>query len=126
MYDIAVGLAGVKNVLGNSYKEHEQFVLDNVPEIVRSSLKGGYIEPLKNTMRNEFNCTDKQLEKLYHHSSAIETEKILERLPVNIHADREIQKIKNPVVITALFEIRKLVNEIIDDLWESQTKLKLN
>lgn len=114
MYDIAVGLAGVKNVLGNSYKEHEQFVLDNVPEIVRSSLKGGYIEPLKNTMRNEFNCTDKQLEKLYHHSSAIETEKILERLPVNIHADREIQKIKNPVVITALFEIRKLVNEIID------------
>jgi CRISPR-associated endonuclease Csn1 len=113
MYDIAVGLAGVKNVLGNSYKEHEQFVLDNVPEIVRSSLKGGYIEPLKNTMRNEFNCTDKQLEKLYHHSSAIETEKILERLPVNLHADREIQKIKNPVVIAALFEIRKLVNEII-------------
>jgi CRISPR-associated endonuclease Csn1 len=114
MYDIAVGLAGVKNVLGNSYKEHEQFVLDNVPEIVRSSLKGGYIEPLKNMMRNEFNCTDKQLEKLYHHSSAIETEKILDRLPVNLNADREIQKIKNPVVITALFEIRKLVNEIID------------
>jgi CRISPR-associated endonuclease Csn1 len=114
MYDVAVGLAGVKNALSVNWEEHEQFVLDNVPEIVRSHLKGGYIEPLKSMMKNEFNCTDKQLEKLYHHSSAIETEKILERLPVNLHADREIQKIKNPVVITALFEIRKLVNEIID------------
>ncbi|MCI2228509.1 type II CRISPR RNA-guided endonuclease Cas9 [Polaribacter sp. MSW13] len=114
MYDVAVGLAGVKNVLGKDWEEHKQFVLDNVPEIVRSNLKGGYIEPLKNMMKNEFNCTDKQLEKLYHHSSAIETVTILDKLPVNIHADREIQKIKNPVVITALFEIRKLVNEIID------------
>jgi len=114
MYDIAVGLAGVRNVLGNDWEKQEQFVLDNVPEIVRSNLKGGYIEPLKSMMKNEFNCTDKQLEKLYHHSSAIEIEKLLDKLPVNINADREIQKIKNPVVITALFEIRKLVNEIID------------
>lgn len=114
MYDVAVGLAGVKNVLGKDWETQQQFVLDNVPEIVRSNLKGGYIEPLKNMMKNEFNCTDKQLKKLYHHSSAIEISIILDKLPVNINADREIQKIKNPVVITALFEIRKLVNEIID------------
>ena len=114
MYDVAIGLAGVKNVLNDDWETQQQFVLDNVPEIVRSNLKGGYIEPLKNMMKNEFNCTDKQLKKLYHHSSAIETSIILDKLPVNINADREIQKIKNPVVITALFEIRKLVNEIID------------
>ncbi|WP_405566971.1 type II CRISPR RNA-guided endonuclease Cas9 [Polaribacter sp. Asnod6-C07] len=114
MYDIAVGLAGVKNALSVNWEEYKQFVLDNVPEIVRSNLKGGYIEPLKNMLKNEFNCTDKQLEKLYHHSSAIEIAKILDKLPVNLQADREIQKIKNPVVITALFEIRKLVNEVID------------
>lgn len=114
MYDVAVGLAGVRNVLGSDWKQYEQFVLDNVPEIVRSNLKGGYIESLKNMMKAEFNCTDKQLKKLYHHSSAIETVKILDKLPVSINADREIQKIKNPVVITALFEIRKLVNEIIE------------
>lgn len=114
MYDVAVGLAGVKNALGNSWEAHQQFVLDNVPEIVRSNLKGGYIEPLKSMMKTEFNCTDKQLKKLYHHSSAIETTKILDKLPIDNKADREIQKIKNPVVIAALFEIRKLVNEIID------------
>tara|TARA_R110002050_G_scaffold217492_1_gene353528 strand:- start:4996 stop:8370 length:3375 start_codon:yes stop_codon:yes gene_type:complete len=113
MYDVAVGLAGVKNVLGSDWNKHKDFVLDNVPEIVRSNIIGGYITPLKNMMVTEFNCTEKQLKKLYHHSSAIEIKKILDKLPVNLNADREIQKIKNPIVITALFEIRKLVNEII-------------
>jgi len=114
MYDVAVGLAGAKNALGNNWEQHQQFVLDNVPYIVRSNLKGGYIDPLKNMMKVEFNCSEKQLKKLYHHSSAIEITKVLGKLPVNKEADNEIQKIKNPVVITALFEIRKLVNEIID------------
>jgi len=114
MYDVAVGLAGVKNVLGSDWNKHKDFVLDNVPEIVRSNIIGGYIIPLKNMMVTEFNTTEKQLKKLYHHSSAIETKKILDKLPVNLNADKEIQKIKNPVVITALFEIRKLVNEIIE------------
>ncbi|CAM1333762.1 type II CRISPR RNA-guided endonuclease Cas9 [Tenacibaculum aestuariivivum] len=113
MYDVAVGLAGVKNVLAESWNQYQQFVLDNVPEIVRCNLKGGYVEPLKNMLKNEFNCTDKQLKKIYHHSSAIETLQTLEKLPVSLNGDKEIQKIKNPVVITALFEIRKLVNEII-------------
>ena len=83
MYDIAVGLAGIKNVLANEWSRYEQFILDNAPEIIRSNIKGGYIEPLKRMMKNEFNSTDKQLEKLYHHSSSIESEKILAKLPVN-------------------------------------------
>lgn len=124
MYDVAVGLAGVKNVLGNNWEEHKEFVLDNVPNIVRSNLKGGYVEPLKNMMKNEFNSTDKELKKLYHHSSTVEKQEILDKLPINVAADREIQKIKNPVVITALFEIRKLVNEIID-FYGKPTEIKV-
>ncbi|MFD1162712.1 type II CRISPR RNA-guided endonuclease Cas9 [Hwangdonia seohaensis] len=114
-YDVAVGLGGVKNALGDKWELYDQFILDNVPEIVRSNLKGGYIEPLKNMLKKECQLTEKELAKLYHHSSNIETNKILDRLPVNPNADKEIQSVKNPVVITALFEIRKLVNEIIDD-----------
>ena len=113
-YDVAVGLGGVKNALSERWNEYEQFMLDNVPEIIRSNLKGGYIEPLKKMLKNECKLADKELKKLYHHSSAIDTEKLLDRLPVNPEADKEIQSIKNPVVITALFEIRKLVNELID------------
>ena len=42
-------------------------------------------------------------------------QEILEKLPLGKVADKEIQSIRNPIVITALFELRKLVNEIIDD-----------
>ena len=114
-YDVAVALGGVKNALGNNWEVHKAFMLDNVPEIVRSNLKGGYIDPLKDVLKKECNATDKALKKLYHHSSAIDTNVLLEKLPLGADADKEIQNIKNPVVITALFEIRKLVNEIIDD-----------
>jgi|26BtaG_2_1085354.scaffolds.fasta_scaffold01088_6 CRISPR-associated endonuclease Csn1 len=114
-YDVAVGLGGVKNALGNKWTSQEQFILDNVPEIVRSNLKGGYIEPLKTMLKRECQLSDKDLTRLYHHSSSIEVNKLLDKLPINPEADKEIQSIKNPVVITALFEIRKLVNEIIDD-----------
>jgi CRISPR-associated endonuclease Csn1 len=114
-YDIAVAFGGVKNALGKDWQLHEQFILDNVPEIVRSNLKGGYIEYLKEMLKVECDLDDKSLSKLYHHSSNIETNKLLDKLPVGVEADKEIQSIKNPVVITALFEIRKLVNEIIED-----------
>lgn len=114
MYDVSVGLAGVQNVLAEEWEQHKVYVLATVPAIVRSNSIGGYIGPLKNMMRREFKTTEKQLKKLYFPSSTIETVNTLERLPVHIHADREIQRIKNPVVITALFEIRKLINEIID------------
>lgn len=112
-YDISVALGGVKNALGNAWDKNEQFILDNVPEIVHSNLKGGYIEPLKAMLKKECDLSDRQVSKLYHHSSAIETSSLLDCLPVNSEADKEIQNIKNPVVITALFEIRKLVNELI-------------
>ena len=114
-YDVAVGLGGVKNALGKEWEQHKEFALDNVPEIVRSNIKGGYIKPLKNVLKKECQLSDKELTKLYHHSSNIDVNKLLDSLPVSPEADKEIQSIKNPVVITALFEIRKLVNEIIED-----------
>lgn len=114
VYDVAVAFAGVKKVLGKDWEQHEQFLLDNLPEIVRSNLKDGHIEPLKTMLKNEFHCTAQQLEKLYHHSTVIERTAVLKKLPVDSKADQELQKIKNPLVVTALFETRKLVNEIID------------
>ena len=114
MYDIAVALGGVKNALGENFEKHEQIILDNIPEIVRFNAKGGYINHLKKFLTNECALSEVSLKKLYHHSSAIEKTALLAKLPMGPDADKEIQSIKNPVVITALFEIRKLVNELID------------
>jgi len=118
-YDIAVVLGGIKNVYGQNWEalavDKKSFIIDNVPDIVRSNLKGGFIDPLKHFLKTELHLNEKQLAKLYHHSANIDETVLLEKLPVNANADKEIQAIRNPVVITALFEIRKLVNEIVDE-----------
>jgi len=113
-YDIAVALGGIKNALGAKWYDYEQFLLDNVPEIVRSNIKGGYIKALKNVLKSECHVSDRQLTKLYHHSTSIKSNQVLERLPVSEEADKQILSIRNPIVTTALFEIRKVVNEITD------------
>jgi CRISPR-associated endonuclease Csn1 len=116
-YDIAVVLGGIKNAFGQNWdmisNEKQSLIIDNVPDIVRSNLKGGFIEPLKHFLKTDLGLSEKQLTKLYHHSANIDDTVLLEKLPVDADADKKIQAIRNPVVITALFEIRKLVNELI-------------
>src|SRR5690606_25154968 len=118
-YDVAVVLGGIKNVFGSDWEklseEKRNFFYDNVYEIVRSKNKRCFIEIIKDILRNDYNMLDYQLRKLYHHSATIDVSELLEKLPLGDNADREIQKIKNPIVITALFELRKLVNELIED-----------
>jgi CRISPR-associated endonuclease Csn1 len=118
-YDVAVVLGGIKNVFGSDWEklsdEKRNFLTDNVYDIVRSKTKGGFIDIIKDILRNDYNVSDNQLRKLYHHSATIDFTELLEKLPVGKEADKEIQAIRNPIVITALFELRKLVNELIDE-----------
>jgi len=118
-YDISVALGGIKNAFGKDWEtleeEKKNFILDNVPEIIRTKIAGGYIETIKELLKKEYHLTDKQLAKLYHHSTSINAEKIFELLPLGKEADKEIQAIRNPIVITALFEVRRLVNELIEE-----------
>lgn len=118
-YDVAVVLGGIKNVFGSDWEklsdEKRNFFYDNVYEIVRSKNKGGFIDIIKDILRNDYGISDNQMRKLYHHSATIDISELLEKLPLGSEADKEIQQIKNPIVITALFELRKLINELIDE-----------
>lgn len=118
-YDVAVVLGGIKNVFGSEWEklsdEKRNYLIDNVEGIVRSKTKGGFIDIIKDILRNDYTISDNQLRKLYHHSATIDVVELLEKLPVGKEADKEIQAIRNPIVITALFELRKLVNELIDE-----------
>ncbi len=118
-YDVAVVLGGIKNVFGPNWDklsdEKRNYLIDNVEGIVRSKTKGGFIEIIKDILRNDYNISDNQLRKLYHHSATIDVSELLRKLPLGREADKEILAIRNPIVITALFELRKLVNELIDE-----------
>lgn len=118
-YDVAVVLGGIKNVFASDWEklseEKRNYLIDNVEGIVRSKTKGGFIDIIKDILRNDYAISDNQLRKLYHHSATIYVAELFEKLPVGKEADKEIQAIRNPIVITALFELRKLVNELIDE-----------
>ncbi|MBL4653708.1 MAG: type II CRISPR RNA-guided endonuclease Cas9 [Flavobacteriales bacterium] len=121
-YDVAVVMGGIKNVFGNKWQndsvennEKQLHIIDNIESIVRSKISGGFIDEVKSFLKKEFSLNDKQLKKLYHHSASIDAKVLLEKLPVNSEADRQIQNIRNPIVITALFELRKLINELIKE-----------
>lgn len=127
-YDVAVVFGGIKNVFGGQWlsmsEEKRNYLLDNVEGIVRSKTKGGFIEIIKNILRDDYGISDHQMRKLYHHSAAIEVTEVLDRLPVNKEADKELQGLRNPIVTTALFELRKLVNELLE-LYGSIDEIKV-
>ncbi len=118
-YDVAVVLGGIKNVFGADWEqlsdEKRNYLIDNIEGIVRSKTKGGFIDIVKDILRNDYNISNNQFSKLYHHSATIDAIELLEKLPMGKEADKEIQAIRNPIVITALFELRKLVNELINE-----------
>lgn len=116
-YDVAVVFGGIKNAFGSQWDylsdEKRNFLLDNVESIVRSKIQGGFIDTIKEILVKDYGLSEKHLTKLYHHSASIQATDLLEKLPTGKEADKEIQAIRNPIVITALFELRKLVNELI-------------
>ncbi len=119
-YDVAVVLGGIKNAFGEKWSSlndaQKNLITDNMYEFIRFERKGGFIEELKSFLKDHFHFSEKQFKKLYHHSANIDkVNKLLDKLPLGVNADREIQKIRNPIVITALFELRKLINAIIDE-----------
>ncbi|OXA94100.1 type II CRISPR RNA-guided endonuclease Cas9 [Flavobacterium hercynium] len=121
-YDVAVVMGGIKNAFGDKWQndtfknnQKQLELIDNIEDIIRSKISGGFIDSIKNIICKEFGFEDKQLKKLYHHSIVIDVKRLLDKLPTDKEADKEIQAIRNPIVITALFELRKLVNELIDE-----------
>lgn len=118
-YDKAVALGGVRNAFGNKWFQlspsEKTLIVDTTLDIISESKKGGFIEQLKSFLVDEYGMNEKQLKKLYHHSATINKSKIYDKLPLGLKADKEIQSIRNPIVITALFELRKLVNTLIEE-----------
>lgn len=121
-YDVAVAMGGIKKVFGDKWQndtveenQKQLDLMDNVEGIVRSKIPGGYICTLKKILRKEYGFNAGQLKKMYHQCATIGATPLLKKLPVGKEADKKIQAVRNPIVITVLFELRKLVNELIEE-----------
>lgn len=108
MYDRAVMFGGIKNVFGKDWDalDDKDAIIDTVSGFRGSSLDGSVHEQVRSMLTSHYNRSESDLRKLYHHSLLDDRDVLLEELP-------KPDPIKNPVVMQALFEIRKLVNSLI-------------
>ena len=124
IYSTAVALGGVKNALGDTWEQlpetEQQWIIEGVEKIIKENKKrleengkGNYTDDVKSLLQRKYDTPTKDFKKLYHHSADITEQPIETKLPVGARSDKVIHNIKNPVVMTALFELRKLVNELI-------------
>ena len=110
VYNDAVLLAGVKNVFADAWESHpdKETITDTVFSFRGSSVDGTLIQQIKNYLSSAYNLSEQKLKKLYHHSQLDHSIEMLDRLPIP-------DPIKNPIVSQAIYEVRGLVNRIIDE-----------
>lgn len=109
IYNEAVLLAGVKNAFGEKWGsiDDKQTVIDTVSSFKGSANHGTIIEQVKEYLSQAYGLNEAELQKLYHHSQIDHSDVKLNRLP-------EPQKLRNPIVMQAIFEVRSLVNRLLD------------
>lgn len=127
LYNEAVIMAGVQNAFGdtnwNKLNDEERKTLEDTIEGEITHIQGEkIIDRVKEILSKSYGLPEARLKKLYHHSEVTEIA-FTGRFP---ESDKEIQKVRNPVVIACLFEIRKLVKDIIKQYGTiDETKIEL-
>lgn len=112
VYDKAVLLGGLRSAFGATYwdemdEEKQSRIENEILEIAKDDDRNGKaIDEIKIFLKDKYLLTNQQVGNLYHHSIEKEPD-IKERLP-------EHDNVKNPVVQQALYEVRKVVNTLID------------
>lgn len=106
----AVAMGGVRNAFGDTgwkelSDEKRNFVEDNVTAILDNDERN--TPQIKELLSTEFGVSEKRLGKLYHHSEKSKKE-ILEKLPMP-------ENVRNPIVQQGLFELKRVVNAIIEE-----------
>jgi CRISPR-associated endonuclease Csn1 len=109
IYNEAVLLAGVVNAFGDKWDsiDDKQTIVDTISGFKGSSTDGTVIDQIKHYLSQQYGLTDSDLRKLYHHSQTDHSEEKLDRLP-------EPQKLRNPIVLQAIYEVRSLVNLLLE------------
>ncbi len=110
VYSDAVIFAGIRRVLGSAiYDKNQGHIKETISTLKDRPHSNGhknFSATLVAYLKEEFQVSDKQCEKLYHHSQSVikrERQHILPPLP----------NLRNPIVQQALQEVRTIVNHLI-------------
>lgn len=110
-YNESVVLAGVRNGMGHHEWDNHPDADALIDTILSFSFRSGHgtiKEQLEVFCKDHLAFSDSQLKKLYHHSMVkdhIEIRDILGEPPL----------VRNPIVMTSLYELRRVVNELIKE-----------
>lgn len=115
-YDKAVILGGVRNAFGEEWEKfsasHELIIKDVINILKENNAMGEAIEKIKDYLGSPvdfygFSKGDARFSRLYHHSQEIEqSDGLAKKLP-------EVENLRNPIVQSALYEMRRLVNMLM-------------
>ena len=117
-YSTAVILGGVKNAFGSRWDSYLQDetkdkIEDDILKMLKDKNKEGeLIEKIKaylsdSSNRYGFSENSPAFKKLYHHSQSVEKKELKNKLP-------PVENIRNPIVQQSLYEMRKVVNALLE------------
>jgi CRISPR-associated endonuclease Csn1 len=117
-YDMAVILGGVKNCMQEKWNGIEEtdirHIINSVLKIYSENKVLGFLPQLTAFLKEEMELDQLQIKKLYGIKHSLEHEKTWAKFPVDKYTDKEIYNLKNPLLISAVFQLRKVLNELIE------------
>jgi len=74
----------------------------------------GFIPKLKSFLENEMQFNAIQIKKLYGQINIQDEIKLAPKFLIDKETDKEINNLKNPLLINVVFQLRKIINDLID------------
>lgn len=117
-YELSVVLGGVKNSLGSTWENiadsDVNYVINQVLLLYKENKIYGFIPKLKSFLENEMQFNAIQIKKLYGQINIQDEIKLAPKFLIDKETDKEINNLKNPLLINAVFQLRKIINDLID------------
>lgn len=117
-YNLSVILGGVKNALRNVWDQLSEDEINEIMFIVEDthlqSPSSHFVDNLKeNLVKLGYDSID--VSKLYGGAAKKNSlNKTLKKLPTDPASNKQIFELKNTILIQSVFELRKLINKIIE------------
>ena len=117
-YDLAVIMGGVKNSLAKYWEFISEkdiaFITTQIIKLYKDNPAFGFTQKLQDFLMDYLQLNEFQILKLYGKSSRIIEMNAKSKFEYSKSGDDEVCRFKNPPLIAALFQTRKVINAIVD------------